>query len=767
MPARRGEGSRASTATTARLFIKYAVILLVPVVALGVALSLALTSEARQRGIDQARAEAELISETAVEPLLDGRPLRAHLSRGELHEFQRLVAAAVRTHEVLRLRLHDLRGAVIFSSDDSGFGEEVDAGAHEATLGMVVAKLTHLNSDSNDVGPIGPAAVEVYQPLYAGARHTRVGVLELYVPYGPISAEITASVNRLLAWLVVGLGLLYVALLAIVVSVSRGLRRQVALNAEQAARLSVSERDHRVLFESNPQPMVAYDRDTFEIIAVSNAAVVNYGYSREEFLAMQINDLHPKEDVPELMKHLASRRYRQRSGFTSAWPTRHQFKDGTIIDVEVASDDVMLHGRPCRIALCQDVTERNRATAELAVARDTAIEASNMKSAFLANVSHEIRTPMNGVLGMSELLLDTPLDDEQRSYAEAVAGSGEHMLAIINDILDISKIETGQLELDVTDFGLHDTLRQACVLGGINAQAKGVRFDLEIDDDVPRVVRGDGGRLRQIVMNLVANAVKFTNEGSVVVRVKALGRGEDSVRLRLEVEDDGIGIDPSRLDDMFEPFTQADVSTTRKYGGTGLGLAIARELTELMGGKIGATSELGRGSTFWIEVELELAAEGAGESSAAAAAPVREHSLELSEKAPLVLVVDDTPVNQIVAVRALQRCGCRSEVVGDGHEALNALTMKRYDAVLMDCQMPELDGYAATTELRRREAGGRRTPVIAVTAAAMKGDFERCIAHGMDDYVSKPLRHAVLEEVLHRWIPRLATASSTEKAAAA
>jgi PAS domain S-box-containing protein len=567
-------------------------------------------------------------------------------------------------------------------------------------------------------------------------------------------------VNRLLWGLIAAMTLLYLALLAITVSVTGGLRRQFAVNANQAEQLRVSERDHRMLFEGNPQPMIAYEEDTLEIVAVSNAAVADYGYTREEFLTMKINDLHPPEDVPALMRHFESMRRRSRAGFTTGWQTRHQYKNGTIIDVEVSSDDVMLRGRKCRMALCQDVTVRNRATAELAVARDQAIEASNTKSAFLANVSHEIRTPMNGVLGMNELLLDTELDGEQRELAQQVARSGEHMLAIINDILDISKIETGQLELDLTDFSLHDTLEQACALGGITARTKNVGFSLEIDDDVPRHVHGDGGRLRQIVLNLVANAVKFTTDGEVAVQVSCLEQTERSARLRIAVRDDGIGIDPGRLEHMFEPFTQADVSTTRKYGGTGLGLAIARELTELMDGTIGAESDIGRGSTFWVEFELELATESAGE----VIAPVSDRPVELPEDAPIVLVVDDTPVNQIVAVRALQRCGCRSDVVGDGHEALLAISRSRYDAVLMDCQMPEMDGYAATTELRQREAGGRRMPVIAMTASAMKGDFERCMAHGMDDFVSKPLRHNALDKVLRRWIPSLA--DEVESAAA-
>jgi CheY-like chemotaxis protein len=237
--------------------------------------------------------------------------------------------------------------------------------------------------------------------------------------------------------------------------------------------------------------------------------------------------------------------------------------------------------------------------------------------------------------------------------------------------------------------------------------------------------------------------------------------------LRIEVSDDGIGIEASQLERMFEPFTQADVSTTRKFGGTGLGLAIARELTQLMGGRIGADSNVGHGSRFWVEVPLAVAHPLAAPAEARPAPGPHDRRIALAEDAPIVLVVDDAPVNQIVAVRALQRCGCRSDVAGDGFEALNALATNRYDAVLMDCQMPKMDGYAATTELRRREAGARRVPVIAMTASTMKGDLERCIAHGMDDFLSKPIRHNALDEVIHRWIPSLAAYEETGQPAAA
>jgi PAS domain S-box-containing protein len=762
---RLARGKRASVpgASTTRLFTKYALIMLVPVIALGIALALSLRAEAGQRGLDEGKAEARLITQTAIEPLFpSARPLESITAR-EYRALEQIVVRSVRTKEILRLRLHDLQGRVIFSDDGSGFGGQPDDEALEAAHGGTVAELTHVNSDSNDTGAIGAAAVEVYEPIYAGAARRRVGVLELYLPYAPISADVAASIRGLYGDLIGGLTLFYLALLAITTSVSRGLRRQVAVNAAQADRLQVSEAEHRMLFEENPLPMLAYDRKTLEILAVSNAAVANYGYTREEFLAMTIRDIRPADEVPALMRHLEIEGRAQRSGYSGPRQSRHQFKDGTVIDVEVSGDDVTLGGRDCRIILCQDVTERNRATAELAVARDAAIEASNTKSAFLANVSHEIRTPMNGVLGMNELLLGTRLDEEQQGYATQVARSGEHMLSIINDILDISKIETGQLELDAIDFALHDTLEQACIVGRIDAEAKGVAFVLEIGDGVPRYVHGDGGRLRQIVLNLVANAVKFTSKGTVRVSAGAVTVTERSAALRIAVIDEGIGIDPERLEHMFEPFTQADVTTTRRFGGTGLGLAIARELTELMDGRIGAESEPGAGSAFWFEVELPLA-EGS-EQLEAHSAP--ESPAELADDAPIVLIADDTPVNQIVAARALQRCGCRSHSVNDGYEALAALVANRYDAVLMDCQMPEMDGYDTTIELRGREAGGRRTPVIAMTASAMKADFERCMAAGMDDFISKPLRHHALDEVLRRWIPRLSECDDAGGTAAA
>jgi PAS domain S-box-containing protein len=504
-----------------------------------------------------------------------------------------------------------------------------------------------------------------------------------------------------------------------------------------------------VMFERNPQPIYVYERDTLAIVGVNNAGIAIYGYSREELLTMKISELVALESLPDFFASLEIPPGAAHVGFRPAQSRRHRYKDGTVVDVEVTSNDAVLDGRACIIASVQDVTARTLAAMDLAMARDEAVEASNMKSAFLANVSHEIRTPMNGVLGMTELLLDTTLDEEQRLLAAQVASSGQLMLDLINDILDISKIEAGQLDLEVIDFVLREAIENACDAAERQALAKGLEFAVEVAAALPELARGDGRRLRQILLNLVSNAVKFTSEGKITVAATTLDGPERGVRI--EVTDSGIGIEPAVLDQMFEPFTQADVSTTRKYGGTGLGLAIASELSELMGGTIGAESAVGSGSTFWIELPLAVAA--ASEGDGPKPGPAGVTATKTWSRAPLVLVAEDSRVNQIVAVRTLERCGCNTEVVANGQDALDALAKQHYDAVLMDCRMPGVDGYEATTELRRREAGGPRTPVVAMTADAMRGTAERCLAAGMDGYLSKPIRREELINALQRLLP--------------
>lgn len=499
---------------------------------------------------------------------------------------------------------------------------------------------------------------------------------------------------------------------------------------------------------------------------VNKATLELLGYKEEDLIGKPVEIVFDQyngfinENGKELLSQKSIMINREESFIT---------KEGKVIPVLFSASSMQSRegSPPGIVCIALDITERKKAEKMLEKSRQEAISSSRAKSEFLANMSHEIRTPMNGVLGMIDLLIHTDLSVEQKRFADTANTSAKALLNLINDILDLSKIEAGKMEIEHVEFDLREKLKEVIDLFSIQARSKNIDLRYITERSVSSVVRGDPARIRQVLVNLVGNAIKFTDSGEVTVRVKTLEEPDQGILYRFEVTDTGIGINPEARQRIFDSFTQVDTSTTRKHGGTGLGLSISQQLVKLMNGTIGVESEPGKGSTFFFTIPL---AETTGKTDGSSfgqdeysgnpeemTGPDLQGEGKGSVNSPMpaqlhILVAEDNAVNLQVVLAMLDSLHYRVDVASNGQEAVDAFSRQHYDVILMDCQMPEMDGYAATKIIREREKGSPdHTPIIALTGHAMQGDRETCLASGMDDFLPKPFNMELLFKTINRW----------------
>jgi len=514
-----------------------------------------------------------------------------------------------------------------------------------------------------------------------------------------------------------------------------GLERLVDERTQELRKVS---EDYRRIFDNAHDPIFIFRPADEVVLNVNRRACEIYGFSREELVGMSLIDISENVD-----------RGRDQVAQTMSQGVFYNFesvqfrKDGSRMFLEINASLIEYEGQTAILSINRDVTERRKA-GDMRLAKEAAEQADQAKSRFLANMSHEIRTPMAGVLGLVDLLLKTELSPTQRGYGELIQTSAGSLLRLIDDVLDFSKIEAGRLSLERVPFDLHATLREIVELLRFRASARRTELSLALSPDVPEWVWGDPGRLRQVLTNLVGNAVKFTEGGQVEVQVERLA----DARLRFLVSDTGIGIPQEVRSRLFTLFSQADSSTSRRFGGSGLGLAISQRIVEQMNGEIGYESTPDVGSVFWFILPFDPAAP----PSPAPCLPTGVAAARSDGRQYRILVAEDNAINQLVITHELAALGHEVIAVNNGLEALKALEENVFDLVLMDCQMPELDGYEASRRIRASPGEIRRIPIVALTAHALKEDLERCIEAGMNDTITKPFREDVLRQKLERWL---------------
>ncbi|HEX6722136.1 MAG TPA: PAS domain-containing protein [Burkholderiaceae bacterium] len=523
-----------------------------------------------------------------------------------------------------------------------------------------------------------------------------------------------------------------------------------ALVQERTLALSRSEAFARTIADNLPGRIVYWDRD-MRCLFANRGYCEWFGFKREDIVGRTVDVIFPatrwRPVEPQIQAALA--------GQTQTFEREETDQLGrpatTLVHFLPDTAEGEVRGF---YVFAMDITERKLANQrlqalndELVIERDKAQAAGRAKSAFLANMSHEIRTPMNAIIGLTHLMQRDTRDALGQQRLGKVADAAHHLLGIINDVLDLSKIDAGKIELEAVDFDLDEIIARSCSMVAGPAHAKGLQLQVD-SSDLPRHVRGDPTRLSQVLVNLLGNAVKFTEQGSVSLRGSLLAREGERLSLRFEVRDTGIGIEPERVGKLFDAFEQSDSSTTRRFGGTGLGLAVTRQLVELMGGEVGVHSTPGVGSTFWVTVRVLPAPARPEPPDAAArvAAPPKRAQFHAR-----VLLAEDNLINQEVARELLRAAGCEVDVADNGQRAVEMARAGGYDLILMDVQMPELDGIEATRRIRALP-GLSRLPIVAMTANAFSEDRAACLAAGMNDHVAKPVHAATLYDTLARWL---------------
>ncbi len=511
-----------------------------------------------------------------------------------------------------------------------------------------------------------------------------------------------------------------------------GVNRDITERKISEHQLEVQKAYFEELFENSPEAIVVLDEDD-RICKANTLFTVMFGYTREEIIGQFINELVvPERLIKESLKLTSD----VMQGTFVNFDTIRRKKDGTEIHVSILGTPIRYDGGRIGVyGIYRDITARKKAEEELLKAKEIAEESKKAKGEFLAKMSHEIRTPMNGILGMSHLLTQTNLDQEQKEYLDAIRLSGENLLVIINDILDFSKIEANKMKFEQIPFEIAEITKTLNQTMKHKAEEKHIVLELNVDKTLPNVVLGDPVRLNQILLNLISNAIKFTNYGKVILDVTTIELTQDSVQVAFSVKDTGIGIDESKLSDVFQSFTQANLSTTRKYGGTGLGLSIAKQLVELQGGTMVVNSRLNEGSTFVFTLTYPI-----GKAKEVVAENEEPNILGV-HKGLRILLAEDNSINQFLVKKIVAQWGFSLDIAENGRVAIDMLKSTKYDIVLMDIQMPELDGYEATLYIRNKmEAPVCSIPIIAMTASALQDELNACNQVGVNDYITKPFK---------------------------